>query len=297
LGHDACVAEVSAIRQLHVHRIDRFGLARASDDAVAVEAPLEFRLDGAPGAVTMRTPGDDHELLRGFLFGEGLIADADEIREIRAPEDLAPEDRGHVLDVRLRNPLARKRLPERSSFASSSCGVCGKVSLASLRVRAPRVQAPLRVEPAVLAGLPDRLRAAQAVFETTGGLHAAAAFDARGELLAVREDVGRHNAVDKLIGWALGERRVPLHDAIVQVSGRLSFEILQKAIVAGVPVVCAVSAPSSLAVELAEEFGVTVCGFVRGGRLNVYSAPERVIGLPGGAARAGADAAHPAGEQ
>jgi FdhD protein len=284
LGHDACVADASASRELAVHRIDKFGLARAAHDVVAVEAPLEFRVDGAPGAVTMRTPGDDHELVRGFLFAEGLIADASEIREIVVPDGLPPEEHGHVLDVRLRNPLARKRLPERSSFASSSCGVCGKVSLASLRVRAPVIDASLRVEPATLAALPDRLRDAQAVFETTGGLHAAAAFDASGELWAVREDVGRHNAVDKLVGWALGVGRVPLSGAILQVSGRLSFEIVQKAIVAGFPAVCAVSAPSSLAVELAEQFGVTVCGFVRGGRLNVYSHPERVIGLAADAA-------------
>jgi len=170
----------------------------------------------------------------------------------------------------------RKRVPERSMFATSSCGVGGKVSIESIEVRAPVVHAELRVAPEVIAAMPERLRDAQAMFDTTGGLHAAAAFSPGGELEALREDVGRHNAVDKLVGWALAAGRVPLHASVLCVSGRLSFEIVQKAVVAGFPIVVAVSAPSTLAVEIAERFGVTLCGFVRDGGFNVYSAPQRV---------------------
>ncbi len=245
-------------------------------DTVVVEEPLEFHVDGRPGAVTMRTPGHDEDLLRGFLFCEGLIAETGDIRGFGVPEDVPAEQRGNVVDVRLRSALARKRLPERSMFASSSCGVCGKVSIASLHVHAPVVASELRATAATVAGLPDALRRGQTVFERTGGLHAAGAFTADGALVAVREDVGRHNAVDKLVGWALAEGRVPASDSILCVSGRLGFEIAQKAIVAGFPIVAAVSAPSSLAVELCERHGVTVCGFVRDGRFNIYAHPRRI---------------------
>jgi FdhD protein len=252
---------------------------RPDEDALAVEEPLEIRVGGRPTTVIMRTPGADEELARGFLFTEGLIARAEELRAIARPEGLRPEERGNVLDVQVAAPALVRIAPaalQRNFYASSSCGVCGKSSLAAIAVRSPPVQSDLTVDRATLAGLPERLAAAQPTFARTGGLHAAALFDADGALLAAREDVGRHNAVDKLIGWALAEGRLPASRAILMVSGRTSFEILQKAIAAGVPVVCAVSAPSSLAVELAEKFGVTLVGFLRGASMNVYAHPARI---------------------
>jgi len=263
------------VRELEVARVDGRGTSRRATDQVAVEAPLEFRIAGQPGAVTMRTPGQDEELVTGFLFAEGVITSAGDVRGWRRLAARVPEEEGNLLEVELRSPLVRKRMPERSLFASSSCGVCGKVSIASLHVHAPVVASDLRVGHAIVTALPGRLRGAQTVFAATGGLHAAGAFSAAGELLALREDVGRHNAVDKLVGWTLAAG-VPRSHAILCVSGRLSFEILQKAVVAGFPVVAAVSAPSSAAVDLAERFGVTLCGFVRDGRFNVYSHAERV---------------------
>ncbi len=243
-------------------------------DRIVVEEPLEFHIDGQPGSITMRTPGQDEELLRGFLYAEGMITEAGDVREI---ERVQP----NVVNVVLKSSLARKRLPERSMFASSSCGVCGKVSIESLHFDAPVVEAGLSVARDVVSSLPDKLRGGQTVFAETGGLHAAGVFTAAGDLEAVREDVGRHNAVDKLVGWAVGEGRAPLHESILCVSGRLSFEILQKAVVAGFPVVAAVSAPSSAAVDLADQYGVTLCGFVRDGRFNIYTHAHRVCGWDG----------------
>lgn len=263
------VAKAPGIRDLEVSRVGGGAGVRTEGDRVVVEEPLEFRVDGKPGSVTMRTPGQDEELLRGFLYAEGVIAEAGDIREL---ERLEP----NVFNVKLRSALARKRLPERSTFASSSCGVCGKVSIESLHFHAPVIDAALSVSHEVVSSLPDKLRGAQTVFAATGGLHAAGLFSAAGDLEAVREDVGRHNAVDKLVGWAVGEGRVPLHAAILCVSGRLSFEIVQKAVVAGFPVVAAVSAPSSAAVDIAEQYGVTLCGFVRDGRFNIYTHVDRV---------------------
>jgi FdhD protein len=263
------VADSPAIRDLTVERVGGGGGARTDTDRIAVEEPLEFRVDGHPGAVTMRTPGHDEELVRGFLFAEGMIAEAGDVRGFERISD-------NIVNVALRSSLARKRLPERSTFASSSCGVCGKVSIESLHVHAPVVTSELEVAGDVIAGLPAALRAAQDVFSQTGGLHAAGWFDEAGALAAIREDVGRHNAVDKLVGWAVGEARVPASRSILCVSGRLSFEIVQKAVVAGFPIVAAVSAPSSAAVEVADEFGVTLCGFVREGRFNAYTHPNRV---------------------
>jgi FdhD protein len=268
-------AEIHAVE---VTRVREDGSRRVEGDRVAIEAPLEFRIQGQPGAVTMRTPGDDVNLVRGFLFGEGLIGCGEDIRGFHVPADLEPNQLGHVLDVKLAPALVRKRLPERSMFASSSCGVCGKVSLASLAIHAPRNDAPFTIACAIVAGLPERLRDAQDVFAATGGLHAAAAFSATGDLLELREDVGRHNAVDKLVGCLLGAGRIPAADAILVVSGRLSFEIVQKAVVAGFPVIAAVSAPSSMAIEIAERFGVTLCGFVRDGRFNIYTHAQRILG-------------------
>jgi FdhD protein len=256
------------------------GQLRQRLDQLATEEPLEIRLRTVDSlqtvAVTMRTPGADFELAAGFLFSEGVLRGRQDIQAIRYCVDrvevvLTPD---WVPDLR---PL------ERHFFTNSACGVCGKAGLEALEQRGcvPLAPGP-QLDPAMLRTLPERLRAAQRLFATTGGLHAAALFDAEGALIAVREDVGRHNALDKLIGWALLEDRLPLADRVLLVSGRASYEILQKAIVAGVPVVAAVSAPSSLAVELAAAFGVTLIGFLRGDRFNVYTGLERLrLALPG----------------
>jgi FdhD protein len=234
-------------------------------DEIAVEEPLEIRVGGRPIAVTMRTPGHDEELALGFLLSEG-------ISPVRAslPADLA----ANTIDVEAPG-FDFDRL-SRNFYTSSSCGVCGKGALEAVAVEAPQVESRLEVRAALVAELPDRLRAAQPTFEATGGLHATGLFTAEGELLAVREDVGRHNAMDKVVGWAFGARLLPLADKILCVSGRLSFELVQKAAVAGCPVLVAVGAPSTLAVELARDRGLTLCGFVRAGRVNVYSEPWRI---------------------
>lgn len=242
-------------------------------DQLVVEAPLELRHGGEPWMVIMRTPGHDAELARGLLFAEGVIG-RDEPLALTEPAELEPGERGNVLELVLPVPgsLARRSMP-----SSSSCGVCGKRAIADLTLRAPAIGAGIAVRAGVIAGLPERLRSAQDAFDATGALHAAAAFDEHGTLVAIREDVGRHNAVDKLVGWALGAGKVPMTETILCVSGRLSFEIVQKAVIAGASIVVAVSAPSSLAVDLGERFRVTLCGFTRGGRFNVYSHPSRVI--------------------
>jgi FdhD protein len=235
------------------------------EDVVAVEEPLEIRIGGRPVAVTMRTPGNDEELAVGFALSEGLRP-----RSAHLPDDLA------VNTVELDAPGFDPSALQRSFYTSSSCGVCGKGAMAAVAVEAPVSASALRV-PASLAGsLPGRLRAEQAAFELTGGLHATGLFDADGELLCLREDVGRHNAMDKVIGWAFGAGRLPLSDAILCVSGRLSFELVQKAAVAGCGILVAVGAPSSLAIELARDRAITLCGFVRAGRINVYTEPWRI---------------------
>ncbi|GAB4509984.1 MAG: formate dehydrogenase accessory sulfurtransferase FdhD [Haliangiales bacterium] len=240
---------------------------------LVAEAPLELRADGRQLLVTMRTPGHDRELARGLLFAEGFLAATHPFDDVREPDDLSGDERGNVLDI---GGLADADLPARGFPATAACGVCGKQSIADLALRAEPIRAALSVPAALVAELPERLRAAQAVFEQTGGLHAAGLFDADGQLLAVREDIGRHNAVDKLIGWALAADQLPLTRSILCVSSRIGFEIVQKAIVAGVPIVVAVSAPSALAVDLAERFRVTLCGFARGRRFNIYSHASRV---------------------
>jgi FdhD protein len=240
---------------------------RRERDSVAVEEPLEIRVNGRPVAVTMRTPGHDEELALGFLVSEGITP-----RQAAPPEDLAANT--IEVDAEAFDPA---RL-ERHFYTSSSCGVCGKGALEAVAVEAPEVASDLRVPAERLAQLPERLRDRQAGFAETGGLHATGLFDPAGELLCLREDVGRHNAMDKVIGWAFGERRLPLADAVLCVSGRLSFELVQKAAVAGCPIVVAVGAPSSLAVELARDRGVTLCGFVRDGRVTVYCEEWRVVG-------------------
>jgi FdhD protein len=234
-------------------------------DEVAIEEPLEIRVDGRPLAVTMRTPGHDEELALGFLYGEALI---DEPREAGLTGDLAANT------IEVTGPLEREP-GSRSFYTSSSCGVCGKGALEEVRVGAEPVTSAARLPRRLLAGLPERLR--QPGFSRTGGLHATGLFDRKGKLVAVREDVGRHNAMDKVVGWALLEGRIPLTDAVLCVSGRLSFELVQKAARAGAPFLVGVGAPTSLAVSLAEAQCITLCGFARGGEVNVYSGTERVI--------------------
>jgi FdhD protein len=238
---------------------------RSERDQVAVEEPLEIRIGGNPVAVTMRTPGHDEELALGFCISEGLRPTTAHL-----PADLA----ANTVDVEAPEfDLARL---QRSFYTSSSCGVCGKGALEAVAVEAARVESELRIPLALILELPDRLRQAQAAFAATGGLHASGLFNAEGELLCAREDVGRHNALDKVIGWAFGADRLPLADAVLCVSGRLSFELVQKAAVAGCPLLVAVGAPSSLAVSLAEDRGITLCGFVRGASANVYTEAWRI---------------------
>jgi FdhD protein len=254
---------MSSVRVVGAHAAVRHD---GVDDEVAVEEPLEIRAGGEPIAVTMRTPGDDEALALGFLYGEGLI---DGPRPAGPPPDLA----ANVVEVG--GPLVGAPAARRF-YTSSSCGVCGKGALEEVAVHAPPLPEGPVVPRALLAALPDRLR--QPEFERTGGLHATGLFDAAGELLLVREDVGRHNAMDKVVGQALRDRRVPLHDHVLCVSGRLSFELVQKAAVAGAPILVGVGAPTSLAISLAEDRGVTLCGFARGGRVNVYAGAGRVRG-------------------
>jgi FdhD protein len=248
--------------------------AQARADLLAVEEPLEIRVNGDALTVTMRTPGDDIDLAAGFLAAEGVVTGPDGIAAIKMCDS-------NVADVTLAGgaqlPLAGLR---RNFLTTSACGICGKDSIESVRLRvAPSLAAdPVTVTAGVLAGLPAALRQAQRVFASTGGLHAAGLFQADGTLLALREDVGRHNAVDKVVGWALRGGRLPLSGCVLLVSGRASFELVQKAAVAGIPVLAAVSAPSSLAAELADESGLTLVGFLRGTSMNVYTAAHRVTG-------------------
>ena len=259
------------------------GLQRSTrPDTVASEEPLEIRLDGTPLAVTMRTPGDDFDLVHGFLATEGVIASLDDISSLRYCDSVDDSGRNtyNVVDVDLAPGVqAPDTALDRNFYTTSSCGVCGKASIDAIStrtvfdVRADETRLTLET----LLALPDRLRAAQAVFDRTGGLHAAGLFTAEGELVALREDVGRHNAVDKVVGDAVRAGRLPLAGHVLMVSGRSSFELTQKAAMAGVPVLAAVSAPSSLAVELAESTGITLIGFLRGDGCNVYSHPRRLV--------------------
>jgi FdhD protein len=249
-------------------RVEVFRLpAGASErDELAVEEPLEIRVGGRPIAVTMRTPGHDEELALGFLRSEGIAAVS-----ASPPEDLA----ANTIEVVVEGGFDPGRL-QRHFYTSSSCGICGKGALEAVAVEAPEVRSDLTVSSKLVATLPSRLRDAQPTFAATGGLHATGLFDADGTLVCVREDVGRHNALDKVVGFAFREGLLPLERLILCVSGRLSFELVQKAAVAGCPLMVAVGAPSSLAVELAQDRGLTLCGFVRDGRMNVYSHKERI---------------------
>ena len=270
-GRSVDLTQVSEWDDGHVHR---------KDDYLAAEEPLEIRIGNDPLSVTMRTPGHDRELAAGFLFTEGLIQRREQILKLEIAEPQDRTNRGNVIEA----ALAPEAAPDfakmkRHFFAASSCGICGKASIDSIRSRLLAAPNPdFRLDTELLTTLPDALRESQNVFQRTGGLHAAALFDPNGKLLVLREDIGRHNAVDKVIGWALLEGRVPLSDSVLLVSGRGGFEIVQKAIVAGVPVVASVSAPSSLAVQLARELHLTLIGFLRGRRFVIYAGEERMAG-------------------
>jgi FdhD protein len=265
-------------------RVVEDGRVRMRPDTLATEEPMEIRLlvgqTTQTVAVTMRTPGADFELAAGFLYSEGIVDSPEDVKKISycVDSDLDAEQRYNIVNVELRGGREFNLRPlERHFYTTSACGVCGKASLEQLDLRGcPVMTAGPEVSAEVLTTLPEKLREVQGIFDATGGLHAAALFDEEGELLALREDVGRHNATDKLVGWALLEDRLPLTDHIVLVSGRSSFEILQKCLTAGVPFVCAISAPSSLAVDVAREFGMTLVGFLRGGRFNVYAGSDRI---------------------
>ncbi|MBD0422226.1 formate dehydrogenase accessory sulfurtransferase FdhD [Streptomyces sp. TRM S81-3] len=263
----------------------REGTASPRPDTLAAEEPMEIRVGGRPLTVTMRTPGDDFDLAAGFLVSEGVVHAADAVAAIRYCAG-ATADGGNtynVVDVVLGRGVAPPDASlERNFYTTSSCGLCGKASLDAVRTQAAWSVAedPLRVGPETLTALPDRLRAAQRVFDSTGGLHAAGLFSADGELLCLREDVGRHNAVDKVVGHALRSGLLPLRETVLMVSGRASFELVQKAVMAGIPVLAAVSAPSSLAVDLAAESGLTLIGFLRGASMNVYTGAGRLLPLP-----------------
>jgi FdhD protein len=269
------VAGVTARRR--VLRIED-GAKRVEFDAVTVEEPLEMRVDGSALAVTMRTPGNDFELAAGFLLTEGVVERAEQIRKLRYCVGEEERQEFNVLNADLAPDAPGRAAGERSFVTTSSCGLCGKASIDTVRARSAfdvRDDGVV-VSPAILSTLPGRLLEAQRVFERTGGLHAAGLFTASGDLLCLREDVGRHNAFDKVIGWAALEGRLPLSGHVILASGRASFELTQKALMAGIPVLASVSAPSSLAVELADESGSTLVGFLRGQTMNVYTGEHRV---------------------
>jgi FdhD protein len=264
--------------------------ARERAETLVVEEPLEIRVNGTPVTVTMRTPGSDVELAQGFLLTEGVIAHRDDVLTVRYCLDAAavsipgsPRSSPHtynVLDVTLSPGVLMPEVDIRRNFyTTSSCGICGKASLEAVRLisRYCPGDDPATVAAETMTALPDRLRTAQKVFASTGGLHGAALFTVEGEMLVVREDIGRHNAVDKVIGWALEHDRIPLGATVLLVSGRASFELTQKAVMAGIPVLAAVSAPSSLAVDLATQSGLTLVAFLRGDSMNVYSRADRVV--------------------
>lgn len=256
------------------------GNVRSTQDSLAAEEPLEIRLGGVPLTVTMRTPGNDLELAAGFLLTEGIIQSPEQIASLRIKP---PENGGkaNVVQVDLQNTDFEPTELQRNFFAASSCGICGKASINAIRVRGLHLkESDFRIDPGQLCRLPESLRSEQAVFSRTGGLHAAALFDGEGRLLVLREDIGRHNAVDKIAGWALLENKLPLSQHVMLVSGRGGFEIVQKALAAGIPILASVSAPSSLAVKLAREFGLTLIGFLRGRRFVIYSGEFRCLPSP-----------------
>ena len=252
----------------------------ARPDTLAAEEPLEIRINGSALTVSMRTPGQDFDLVAGFLVAEGMVGGSDDLTALRYCAGATDEGLNtyNVIDATLPHRAAVPATLHRNLLTSSACGICGRETIEAIRTRVPHdlTADKLRVSADTLYGLPDALRAAQRVFNSTGGLHAAGLFTADGELLCLREDVGRHNAVDKVVGWALRENLLPLHGHLLMVSGRASFELTQKAAMAGIPLLAAVSAPSSLAVDLADELGLTLIGFLRDRSANVYTCPERI---------------------
>ena len=268
------------VRGVRVLRLED-GIAAEVDDRVAVEEPLEVRVNGAPFAVIMRTPGQDLPLAAGFLLAEDVVREATEIAAIEQCDDVEDEARGNVLNVTVTGDAAARvtaRLGERRQIiTTAACGLGGRRTIESIRSRVASVGGAWTVPAAVITSLPGALREAQTAFDQTGGIHAAALCDLTGRVRLSAEDVGRHNALDKIVGRALLDGRVPLDDALLVVSGRSSYELVQKALLAGVPLVAGVSAPSSLAVELARATGITLCGFVRGASMNVYTHPHRIV--------------------
>jgi FdhD protein len=262
----------------------RAGDWRDDRDQVAAEEPLQVSLDGKPLSIVMRTPGNDLELALGLLWAEQVIRSLDDVVRVRISAEAQESEprvpvagdlvESNQVDIYLRTSAGRR--PERSFLASSACGVCGATTVESLALDFARIAGGLTVDPAMLPALSDRLREQQRIFESTGGLHAAGLFDERGELRLLREDIGRHNAVDKVVGRSLLDGRLPLERSVLAVSGRAGYEVVQKAVAAGIPILAAVGAPSSLAVATAERFGMTLVGFLRDDRFNVYTAPERI---------------------
>jgi FdhD protein len=292
---------VSSIQTTSIKRVG-VGVDGADSDILAVEEPLEIRLGFSNGthkavSITMRTPGEDGELAVGFLFTEGILKSPDQVKQVRhcglkigkvkGTLDRAAALNSNTIRVDLAEnvELDLKKL-ERHFYTTSSCGVCGKSSIEALQAGAAKIQSELKINAEIIHRLPETLRTAQSTFDKTGGLHASALFDADGSLDIVREDVGRHNALDKVIGAKFLESLLPLSDKILLVSGRASFELVQKALMAGIPILAAVGSPSSLAVELATEFGMTLIGFVRDGRFNIYCGEERVRLEAGSSTRA-----------
>ena len=266
---------MSAARSIDLTQVNEWedGQVHSFQDYLVAEEPLEIRVNGQPLTVTMRTPGHDLELASGFLFTEGLIHDATQLVSLRP---IPGKNKANIVEAQLEESQSLENSP-RNFVATSSCGICGKTSIESVRLRGiRRPNSHFSIDPEVLCMLPEKLQAGQAVFGRTGGLHAAALFDHNGELLVLREDIGRHNAVDKVVGWALKQNKLPLSESVLMVSGRGGFEIIQKALAAGVPALASVSAPSGLAVQLAREFGMTLIGFLRGRRFVIYSESSRI---------------------
>lgn len=264
-----------AIAPVQVRKVSSAGDMRVLEDVTAREEPLEIRVEGRSVAVVMRTPGHDEELAAGFLVSEGVVQQPRDILEVSQCPSTG-NIHGNVVDVLLGGAVVNWDSLTRHVFSASSCGICGKTSIESVFQRFPAVTAGWQVSPALIASLPEKLRAAQEAFSKTGGLHASGLFDLEGNLVVLREDVGRHNALDKILGHALMQGLLPLDRHILMVSGRVSFEIIQKALAAGIPLVAAISAPSSLAVEFAETAGQTLIGFLRGETMNIYTHPQRV---------------------
>ena len=269
-------ADSAPMTDVTLQRVTAGAGVESRDDFVAREEPLEIRVEGRSVAVVMRTPGHDEELTAGFLVSEGVVHKGRDILEISQCPSTG-NTAGNVVDVLLGGAVVNWESLTRHVFSASSCGICGKTTLDAIFQRFPVVAADWQVSAALVAGLPGKLREAQATFAKTGGLHASAIFDSDGHLVVVREDVGRHNALDKVLGFGLLHDLLPFENNILLVSGRVSFELMQKALAAGIPVVAAISAPSSLAVEFAQDSGQTLIGFLRGETMNVYTHPERVI--------------------